>query len=99
MSHFTHEAIKETLKKTILIQGLELGDLGIRFEEITDDVVILGEEGLALDSVDALEILSLVNRHFGIQVSEANKEFFAAHLASFDRLYAFVVANYKKQAA
>lgn len=93
------ESIKQTLKKDILFDGLELGELGIDFDEITDEVTIVGDDGLALDSVDALEIVSLLRRHFGIEVANANKDFFQTHLASFDRLLAFVIDNRQQEAA
>jgi acyl carrier protein len=93
------EEIKQILKKQVLYDGLELSELGIEFSEITDEVIIIGDEGLALDSVDALEILSLLNRHFGIDVTAASKEFFEEHLARFDKLLAFVVDHQRREAA
>ncbi len=93
------KSIAETLKHDVLFEGLELSELGVELEEITDDVTIIGDDGLALDSVDALEILSLLKRHFGIEVSTPNKEFFEDHLGSFDRLVAFVERSNGKVAA
>jgi acyl carrier protein len=99
MSSHNNEDLKDFLKRKILFEGLELADLGISFEDITDSVTLVGDDGLALDSVDALEIISLLQRHFGIKVADANKEFFATHLKSFDRLYAFVSTNMKQEVA
>lgn len=84
------KSIAQTLKEDVLYAGLELADLGIELDEITDTVTIVGDDGLALDSVDALEIVSLLKRHFAIEVENPNKEFFEDHLGSFDRLVAFV---------
>ena len=82
--------IRTILRQTVLFEGLELADLGVTIDEIGDDTTIVGDDGLALDSVDALEIVSLLRRHFGIEVLEANADFFAVHLSRFDRLVAFV---------
>lgn len=99
MTYLTDDAIKHTLKKDVLFDGLELEQLGIAFDEITDDVAIIGDDGLALDSVDALEIVMLLGRHFQIEIGQPNKAFFEAHLSSFDRLFAFVRANIQQMAA
>ncbi len=93
------KTIADILKQDVLYTGLELGDLGIALEEITDTVTIIGDDGLALDSVDALEIVSLLKRHFGIEVDQPNRAFFDDHLSSFDRLLAFVERNAAKVAA
>lgn len=93
------KSIAQILKEDVLYAGLELADLGIDLEEITDTVTIVGEDGLALDSVDALEIVSLLKRHFGIEVDNPNREFFGDHLSSFDRLLSFVERSGAKAAA
>jgi acyl carrier protein len=99
MTATTIDTIKQTLKKDVLFDGLELEQLGIAFEDITDEVGIVGDEGLALDSVDALEIVMLLSRHFGIEVPQPNNVFFEEHLSSFDRLLAFVQSNLQQKAA
>ncbi len=93
------KSIADILKEDVLYTGLELGDLGIDLEEITDTVTIIGDDGLALDSVDALEIVSLLKRHFNINVEAPNKEFFEDHLGTFDRLVSFVERSGEKVAA
>ncbi|WP_147821956.1 phosphopantetheine-binding protein [Salidesulfovibrio onnuriiensis] len=58
--------IKEKLKET-LIADLNLVD--VTPEEIQDDEPLFGE-GLGLDSLDAVELIVLVQKHFGVEIKD-----------------------------
>ena len=58
-----------TKLKGFIVTGLSLD--GIKPEEIKDDTVLFGE-GLGLDSLDAVEIVVLLQRNWGVDVKDMN---------------------------
>ncbi len=53
--------------KTIIIEELNLED--VRAEDIEDDAPLFGE-GLELDSLDAVELVVQVQKHFGVEIKD-----------------------------
>ena len=66
------EHIKEILINDLKIQGIEPQDIG--------DTDPLFEEGLGLDSLDAVELVVLVQKYFNVQIKdmEEGKKAFAS---------------------
>ncbi len=62
--------IKEKLKQA-LIDGLNLEDMTPA--DISDDEILFGDEGLALDSLDAVELVVIVQRHFGVEIRDMDE--------------------------
>ena len=77
--------IKTQLKQA-LVKELHLEDISP--EESEDSAPLFGDDGLGLDSLDAVEIVVLIERLFGVVIEEMeeNKQAFA----SIDALAAFI---------
>ncbi|MDR2410951.1 MAG: phosphopantetheine-binding protein [Bacteroidales bacterium] len=58
--------ILELKKEIIEVLNLE----GVKPEDINDDAPLFGE-GLGLDSIDALELIVLMEKNYGIKLSNA----------------------------
>lgn len=63
------EDLKKQIKE-IIVRDLKLQ--GITPEEIKDDAPLF-EEGLGLDSLDAVELVVLVQKHFGVQIEDMDE--------------------------
>lgn len=64
------DQLKQQLKEMI-VQDLNLPD--VKPEDINDNAPLF-EEGLGLDSLDAVELVVLIKKHFGVQITDMAKE-------------------------
>ena len=86
------DGVKQKLKE-LLVSGLRLHDVAP--ESIADDQAIF-VEGLGLDSIDALELVVLIEEHFGIAIPD--EEIGRTAFASINALAAFVCAEQARNA-
>lgn len=75
---------KDDLKKVIL--AVTKSEDGL--DSITDDTVLIGEDGLFFDSIDVLELIVEVEKKFGIKIKD--KDLNQNKLDSFKIFYDFV---------
>ncbi|MBC9813432.1 acyl carrier protein [Crocinitomicaceae bacterium CZZ-1] len=80
--------LKENLKAQI-IEQLSLEDLTPA--DIKDDAPLFGDEGLGLDSIDALEFIVLLESNYGIKIADPSKGREIFH--SVNSLAAFIESN------
>lgn len=80
--------IKNDLKK-YLINDLHLED--INFEDIANDAPLFGDDGLGLDSLDAVELVVLLQKRFGVLVKDMDEA--KAAFASVNSLSEFIRAR------
>ena len=64
------EELKQKLKE-LLIESLALED--VQPSQIEDDMPLFGNEGLGLDSLDAVELVVMLQRNYGLDVKEMQK--------------------------
>ena len=78
--------IANHIRHKVVYEGLELEEIGIDLADITDDVPLFDQDGLNLDSIDALEILAGVQREFGLSLPNVDQSFIEEHCATVGRL-------------
>lgn len=84
------EEIREQLKKS-LVEELCLED--ITPEEMKDDEILFGEEGIGLDSLDAVEIVLILQQNWGIDLTDMDMEKGKKIFASLDVLARYIYDN------
>jgi len=80
------EELKHELRR-LIINTLKLDDISA--EEIEDDAPLFGDDGLGLDSIDALELTVALEKTYGVTIPDedvgkrafANLAALAAHVA------------------
>jgi acyl carrier protein len=87
MTHDASEPLKAKLK-ALLVQDLRITH--VTPEQITDDEPIFGER-LGLDSIDAVEVVYLVEKNFGVTIKDMKEA--RPALQSINTLAAFIEAR------
>ena len=54
--------------KLLIIEALDLED--IRPDDIGDDTSLFADEGLGLDSIDALELVVMLEKNYGVVIKD-----------------------------
>jgi acyl carrier protein len=79
------EAIKEMMVENLMLK--------VPKEDIRDDMPLFGPDGLGLDSIDALELVVSLEKHFGVSVP--NSETARQALATVNSIHDYVLLNRK----
>ena len=91
--------VLDHIKRHLLLGRLELSDLGLTLESIADDVPLLDESGLGLDSVEALDLLVGVEKSYGFHIQQIDKSFIESTCYSTRSLAHYVLARLAEQKA
>lgn len=86
----TDNSLKEQLKE-VLVREMNLED--VKPEEIADDAALFGDQGLGLDSLDAVELVVVLQKHFDITIKDMDEGREA--FRTIDSLAAFIEAKRK----
>jgi len=84
------EADIEAEIKRLIVEALQLED--VNPGEIGSEEPLFGDDGLGLDSIDALELGVAIRKTFGIKIESVTEEI-KAHFFSVRTLAAFVAAR------
>ncbi len=57
--------------KINIIKSLQLEDLEL--DEFEDDMSLFGDDGLGLDSIDAIELTLMIEREFGVKITDMSE--------------------------
>lgn len=88
------EEVKNIVKQKILVERLELEDDDITAEDIDDDEAIF-DEGLGLDSVEALDVVSGIEEEFKINIQDIPEEEVQENFYSVNTLSEFILNQLK----
>jgi len=96
MSHATVDIIEieDRIVNDILLDGLDLADLGFEREQINGDTPLFDEvDGLGLDSLAALEVAVAVQQKFGFKIEKLDRAFFEQNCSTVSALTRYVAGR------
>jgi acyl carrier protein len=82
---------KSEIVDVLKIQIIQQLNLDIDPKTVTEDSFLFGDEGLGLDSIDALELVVLLDKSYGIKIG--NPEEVKEHFRSLGSLADYVLEN------
>jgi acyl carrier protein len=94
---WTRDEVSQFVKQDLLLDRLQLGSSGVSLQDIKDDTQLL-DDGLALDSVDALDLFVAVEKTFGIKAPDTDREFLEKTCKDVQSLVSFIMDNMRAPA-
>jgi acyl carrier protein len=83
--------IEEIIIDDILLEGLDLAELGYKKEQISGETQLFDEaDGLGLDSLAALEVAVAVQQKFGFKIETLDRTFFETNCITVNTLAQYV---------
>ena len=86
--------IEDTIIGEILLDGLDLADLGFERDQISGDTPLFDEvDGLGLDSLAALEVAVAVQQRFGFKIETLDRDFFETNCSTVGALTRYIAGR------
>ena len=87
-------SIQNVIINDILLDGLDLADLGYEKDQISGATALFDEaDGLGLDSLAALEVAVAVQQKFGFKIETLDRAFFETNCVTVDTLARYVAGR------
>lgn len=86
--------IQDVIINDILLDGLDLADLGFDRGQINGTTPLFDEaDGLGLDSLAALEVAVAVQQKFGFKIETLDRAFFQTNCVTVDTLARYIAGR------
>ena len=86
--------IQDVIITDILLDGLDLADLGYEKDQISGATPLFDEaDGLGLDSLAALEVAVAIQQKFGFKIETLDRAFFETNCVTVDTLTRYVAGR------
>lgn len=86
--------IQNVIITDILLDGLDLADLGYEKDQISGATPLFDEvDGLGLDSLAALEVAVAIQQKFGFKIETLDRAFFETNCVTVDTLARYVAGR------
>lgn len=86
--------IQDVIITDILLNGLDLADLGYERDQISGETPLFDEtDGLGLDSLAALEVAVAIQQKFGFKIETLDRAFFETNCVTVDTLARYVAGR------
>jgi len=89
----TRTEIMHFLVNSLLLERLELAEEGYGPDDFSEDTLLLSEEGLGLDSVDALDLLVGIEKKYQLRPIDIDSNFIEENCSSIARVLDMVHAR------
>lgn len=87
-------SIQNAIIDDILLDGLDLADLGYEKDQISGATPLFDEaDGLGLDSLAALEVAVAIQQRFGFKIETLDRAFFETNCVTVDALARYVAGR------
>lgn len=93
----TKDEILKYVKEELIYKRLKLEDMGLSLEEIKDDTSLFDPNGLALESIEILEIAVGIQQKFNVKIEKLDEQTSKIKLKTPAAIADFIIELQKQQ--